>query len=118
MILVGSALLVGAKPGKRRRQSHQIGNQKEKTRPPLTLVGDLIAAVVPENQGLPHEMTLVLRNPSPGVEIVTIPGMEKGADLRLGIHTLLKGSFKRKNGSRNLDWEPLSGKEPTKFEPI
>jgi hypothetical protein len=76
VILVGSALLVGAKPGKRRRQSHQIGNRKEKARPRLTLGGDSIAVAVTENQGLPHEeMTLVLRNPNPGVESVTIPGM-------------------------------------------
>jgi hypothetical protein len=106
MILVGHTLLVEAKSGKKRRQSHLTGNRKEKARPlNRTLGGDLLVVAVTENQGLPHGMILGLRNLSPGVEIETILGMERGVHLLQGILIRLsKGCLRRKNGCRKVDW--------------
>jgi hypothetical protein len=52
------------------------------------------------NQGLLHGMILGLKNLSPGPKIETILGMGKGVGLRQGIHTLPKGTLKKKNGSK------------------
>jgi hypothetical protein len=84
-----------------------------------TLGGDLLAVAVMENQGPSHEMMLGLRNLSPGVEIETVLGMERGVHLLQGTPSRpTKGCHRRKNGCRKVDWEHLNGKEMTKFEPI
>ncbi len=116
MILAGIALRVGAKSGRMKRQSHRIGNLKAKARLRLTLGGDPLAGVGMKKRGLPRGKIPGFRNLNPSVEIETTLGMEKGVGLRLGIHTLTKGSLERKNGCRKVDWEPLSGKEMTKSE--
>ncbi len=118
MILAGCILRVGAKPGKMKHQSHQIGIPKVRVLLRLISGGEPLAVAGMENLELLRGTIRGLRNLNLGVGIETTLGMEKGVGLRLGIHMLPKGPLKRKNGSRKVHWEHLSGKETTKSERI